>query len=227
MSAPRHIVPRGQRGVTLIGTMVGLLLGILGVVAMLALYRAMVTVSTDTAQSAQRDSQLVSALLGAQMEAQSAGWRIDPAEAGDNVRISSDGRQVLWRFREVDGGPVQCAGLRILAAATEGAGLYQLPATACSGVDDASVQWGSPGRPSPRMLVSAAGFHVGQGEVSILRLDNARFRMQPATCAPYGQGTPVNQHATLTLEADGMPLFGICLPNIKGAPIVSTPQAPA
>src|SRR5690606_20913815 len=103
----------GQRGMTLIGTLVGLLLSVLGVVAMLALYRTMVDVSTSSGQSAVRDSQLASALLGAQMELQAVGWRIEPGEAGDNLRLAGDGRGVVWRFRHVEGGPLLCAGLRI------------------------------------------------------------------------------------------------------------------
>ena len=102
---------------TLIGTLVGLLLSVLGVVAMLALYRAMVDVSTSSGQSAVRDSQLASALLGAQMELQGVGWRIEPGEAGDNLRLAGDGRGVVWRFRNVEGGPLLCAGLRIVADA--------------------------------------------------------------------------------------------------------------
>ena len=111
--AARHDPP-------VIGTLVGLLLSVLGVVAMLALYRTMVDVSTSSGQSAVRDSQLASALLGAQMELQAVGWRIEPGEAGDNLRLAGDGRGVVWRFRNVEGGPLLCAGLRIVADAPPG-----------------------------------------------------------------------------------------------------------
>lgn len=212
---------RRQRGVTLIGTLVGLLLSLLGVAAMLALYRSMVSVSTEAASSAQRDTQLVSAMLGAQMNLQAAGWRIEPGTPGDNVRIAADGRTVLWRYRDVAGGPMLCEGLRLSAAdaADAEAGLHLLPATPCTGVDDPALTWDSPGQPVPVRLVSAVGFHQGQGEVSALRLANARFHMQAATCLPYGQGVPVREHVLLTLDADGMRLFGVCLQNIRGAAI--------
>ncbi|MEN1957654.1 hypothetical protein [Luteimonas changyuni] len=221
-----------QRGMTLIGTLVGLLLSVLGVVAMLALYRTMVDTSTSSELSAVRDSQLASALLGAQMELQAVGWRIEPGTAGDNLRVSADGRGVVWRFRDVDGGPMLCAGMRIVAEApAAGAamagpdgplaqGLYLMPATPCSGVDDAGVTWATPGQPTPRMLVSAVGFHVGQGEVSVLRLAEARFVQQAGACEPYGQNVGEVEHVTLALEAGGMRLFGVCLQNIKGAEIV-------
>ena len=221
---------RRQHGLTLIGTLVGLLLAVLGVVAMLALYRAMVDVSTDSGRSAMRDSQLASALLGAQMELQAAGWRIEPDEAGDTLRVAADGRGVVWRFRERDGGPLLCAGLRIEAEAPAdpaAAGpdgprarcLYALPATPCAGVDDSSVTWATPGQPTPRMLVSEAGFHVGQDEVSVLRLADARFRQATGPCEPYGQRVGAWEHAMVVLEAGGMRLFGVCLANIKGDPI--------
>src|SRR5690606_10262644 len=122
-----------------------------------------------------RDSQLASALLGAQMELQAVGWRIEPDAPGENVRLDGDGRGVIWRFREADGGPMLCAGMRIVAeapgaamAGPDGAlaqGLYLMPGTPCSGVDDAGLDWARPGQPKPRLLVSAVGFHVGQGEV--------------------------------------------------------------
>ena len=227
---------RHQHGLTLGGTLVGLLLAVLGVVAMLALYRAMVDVSTDSGRSAMRDSQLASALLGAQMELQAAGWRIEEDEAGDNLRVTDDGRGVVWRFREGDGGPVLCAGLRIVAegpvgvaaAGPDGArpqGLYSLPPTPCAGVDDSSVTWDTPGQPTPRMLVSAAGFHVGQGEVSVLRMADARFRQSTGPCEPYGHRTGDREHATVVLEAGGMRLFGACLTNLKGDPIDPAPGA--
>ena len=224
---------------TLIGTMVGLLLSVLGVVAMLALYRSMVDVSTDSTRSAVRDSQLAAALLGAQMELQAAGWRMEPAAPGDNLRVAADGRSVVWRFREAEGGPVLCAGLRIVADAppagaamagpggAQAQGLYLLPATACSGVDDAAVTWATPGQPLPRMLVSAAGFHVGQGEVSVLRLAEARFSQAAGACVPYGHAVPEVEHPMLALEAGGMRLFGVCLQNIKGAAITPPPDPDA
>src|SRR5690606_27861625 len=147
--APVNRQRADQRGITLIGTLVGLLLSVLGVVAMLALYRTMVDVSTSSELSAVRDSQLASALLGAQMELQAVGWRIEPDAPGENVRLDGDGRGVIWRFREADGGPMLCAGMRIVAeapapgaamAGPDGAlaqGLYLMPGTPCSGVDDA------------------------------------------------------------------------------------------
>ena len=218
---------------TLIGTLVGLLLSVLGVVAMLALYLTMVDVSTNSGQSAVRDSQLASALLGAQMELQAVGWRIEPGEAGDNLRLAGDGRGVVWRFRNVEGGPLLCAGLRIVAdapaagaAAAAGPdgplarGLYLMPATPCAGVDDAGVSWATPGQPTPRLLVSEAGFHVGQGEVSVLRLAEARFTLAGGACEPFGQNPSEQEHATLALDAGGLRLFGVCLQNIKGDPIV-------
>lgn len=224
------------RGMTLVGTLVGLLLSVLGVVAMLSLYRTMVDVSTSSTRSALRDGQLASALLGAQMELQAAGWRIEPGEPGDDLRMAADGRGVVWRFRDVEGGPVLCAGLRIVAdapaagaaAGPDGAlaqGLYLMPATPCAGVDDSSVTWATPGQPKPRMLVSEAGFHEGQGEVSVLRLAQARFRQEAGGCEPYGQQPGEVEHAMLALEAGGMRLFGVCLQNIKGVAIA--PTAPA
>lgn len=220
-----------QAGVTLVGTLIGLLLSMLGLAAMLVMYQATVSVSTEAARSAQRDTQLVSGMLAAQMHLQAGGWRVETGTEGETVRIAPDGRQVLWRFRDVDGGPLLCEGLRLTgvdAAGTErpDAGLHLLPATPCTGVDDPGLTWSSPGQPVPLKLVSGVGFHVGEGEVSALRLANAAFQMRTATCVPFGQGVPVNEHALLTLEADGMRLFGVCLQNIHGATIPIDAVAP-
>src|SRR5690606_41637609 len=46
---------RRQAGVTLVGTLIGLLLSMLGLAAMLVMYQATVSVSTEAARSAQRD----------------------------------------------------------------------------------------------------------------------------------------------------------------------------
>lgn len=222
---------RRQAGVTLVGTLIGLLLSMLGLAAMLVMYQATVSVSTEAARSAQRDTQLVSGMLAAQMHLQAAGWRVEPGSEGENVRISADGRQVLWRLRDVDGGPLLCEGLRLTGPAPAGedspdAGLHLLPATPCTGVEDPALTWSSPGQPVPLKLVSGVGYHVGEGEVSALRLANAVFQMRTATCVPYGQGVPVREHALLTLEADGMRLFGVCLQNLRGAAIVRDPGTP-
>lgn len=213
-----------QAGQTLIGMMVGLLLSLLGIVAMLALYKAMVDVSVDATLGSQRDGQLVAGLLGAQVELQQAGWRIEPGTPGNTVELRDGGRQVVWRFRQADGAPLSCAGLRLVDEAGEGdaRGLYLLPATACSGVDDAGLSWGVPGQPVPQMLVSEAAFHVGEDEAAVLPLGLARFNLAQAGCVPWRQGVAATEHTRVALDVAGQELFAACLSNLDGAPLAGS-----
>lgn len=219
---------RRQRGQTLVGLMVGMLLSLLGIAAMLSLYKTVVDVSTESVRGSQRNGQLAAALVGAQAEAQQAGWGIDPAEPGEDVAVSADGRQVVWRWREAPGAPMRCAGLRVVASAPavapvadagDGRGLFLLPATGCAGVDDPALGWNTPGQPSPRMLASVAAFYAAEGEVGLPPVAQARFRLSQEACMPYGQSTAEREHGRLALETGGVALFAACLPNLAGPPL--------
>lgn len=210
-----------QAGQTLIGMMVGLLLSLMGIVAIFALYKAVGDVSVDATLSSQRDGQLVAGLLGAQAELQQAGWRIEPGTPGSSVELRDGGRQVVWRFRQADGAPLSCAGLRLVddVGQAQPRGLYLLPATACSGVDDAGLTWGVPGQPVPQMLLSEAAFHVGEDEAAVLPLELARFHLAQAPCVPWRQGVATTEHTRLALDVAGQELFAVCLSNVDGAPL--------
>src|SRR5690606_32208487 len=92
--------PAGIAGETLVGLMVGMALSLLTVAAMLALYQGMVAVSRDTTRLAQRDGQVASAAMAAQMELQQAGFGIEPGTPGSSLWVAPDGQRVVWRDRK-------------------------------------------------------------------------------------------------------------------------------
>ena len=95
-----------QKGSTIVSLMVGLVISMLCLIALLTLFKAIVTTSVDSQQNAQQDSQLFNGLTLAQMLAQNAGFGFS---SGTNVLITSSTlaldnsisvasqKAVLWR----------------------------------------------------------------------------------------------------------------------------------
>jgi len=195
-------------GETLVGLMVGMALSLLTVAAMLALYQGMVAVLRDTTRLAQRDGQVASAAMAAQMEMQQAGFGIEPGTPDSSLWVALDGRRVVWRFRPVlDDLRLQCAGLVLAdpaaagtgsgggaavapagAADPEAGGLYFLPPVECSSADDPGLSWAQAGQPPPRLLASEIAFDPGRpDEVGGFGLAGARFQeVAASTCSTYG-----------------------------------------
>ena len=223
----------GMAGETLVGLMVGMALSLLTVAAMLALYQGMVVVSRDTTRLAQRDGQVASAALAAQMEMQQAGFGIEPGTPGSSLWVSADGTRVVWRFRPVlDDLRLQCAGLVLADPAGTGpggglvvpagagdagaGGLYFLPPVDCNSADDAGLPWGQPGEPPPRLLASETAFDLGRpDEVGGFGLAGARFRQVAASaCSTYGPSRDLAEHPGVQLRISRGELFTMCLPNL-------------
>lgn len=216
---------RGRRiqppiaGETLVGLMVGMALSLLTVAAMLALYQGMVVLARDTTTLAQRDGQVASAAIAAQVEMQQAGFGIEPGMVGSNLWLATDGSAVVWRFRpQLDDLRLACAGLRLVEERQgEEGGLYFLPPVECQSADQAGVlPWGEPGRPLPRLLASATAFAQGQpDEVGGFGLAGARFHQPAASaCAPYGPPADAAEHPAVQLLIPRGELFTMCLPNL-------------
>lgn len=68
-----------QKGISLVSTMIGLLLGVLSILAMMMLYRTLVHQSVVTNIYVKEDTETQSALLSAQMQMQKAGYGIEAA----------------------------------------------------------------------------------------------------------------------------------------------------
>ncbi|WP_152540847.1 PilW family protein [Luteimonas huabeiensis] len=228
---------RRQRGQSLIGVMVGLLISLLTIAAMVAIYALMIDVSGNTARSAQRDGQLASALLTAQIEMQRAGFGVPPGEAGA-FAILDDGRLVVWRYSLYPDAGEACAGLRIVDDAASTAvpaapadadadrrGLYWLPAQPCTSAD-APPAWSATGAAAPRRLLSATGFFVPQDrqghaladEAGVRSLQNARFQRDGECSLPYAQQAGLlDVSQRVSLKVAGEVVFSACLSNLKAA----------
>ena len=219
MSPVRPAARGAQRGYTLVGMMVGLALSLLTIVAMLALYKTMIDLSSDATRSAERSGQLGAATLAAELELQQAGFGIEPGEAGENLLVAAG--QVVWRFRELGAAAAdyQCAGLRLATADDGPRGLYLLPATPCTSADDAGLTWSAPGQPLPQQLASESAFHVATGEVAVFPLADATFVQAAGTaCFPYAQTATTDLSPQVQLLALGEPMLSVCLPNLAVAP---------
>lgn len=229
-----------QRGQTLIGLMVGVLISLLTIAAMAAIYKTSIGIATNASQTALRDGQVAAALLAAQIEMQQAGYGLDAAEA-DVVAISDDGRQVLWRYRDDPSADSRCAGLRLVVDAADAGipvipaeagsdrrGLYWLPGKPCATVRPAPA-WGSDPAERPRLLASSSGFfapidargdRLGEGDGGG-SLEGLRFvRLDGGACLPYQQQTDAEDLPThalrISLKRDGAgDVFSACLPNVQ------------
>lgn len=238
MSARRPFCVRSarrQRGQSLIGVMVGLLISLLTIAAMVAVYALMIDVSGNASRSAHRDGQLASALLTAQIEMQRAGFGVAPDETGV-FAILDNGRQVVWRYSLYPEAGEACAGLRIVDDAASTAvpvtpadagadrrGLYWLPAQACTSAETPPA-WDSTGASAPRRLLSATGFFVQQDrsgnlftdEAGLRSLQNASFQRDGECSLPYAQQAgllDVSQRVSLKVGSDVV--FSACLSNLK------------
>ena len=151
-----------QRGYTLIGMMVGLVISLLTIAAMLAVYRMVVEVSGQASADSQRDGQVASGLLAVQMQLHQAGY--DGADTGansvglaeldaleDDVAVATsvieekaikvdadDQRNLTWRYEALDavsGLPVVlCSRLEIAPPAEDGAvTVYRFDPAECAG----------------------------------------------------------------------------------------------
>lgn len=212
----------GQGGYTLVGMMVGLALSLLTIVAMLALYKTMIDLSSESMRSAERSGQLGAAAVAAELELQQAGFGIEQGEAGENLHLSAGGDAVVWRFRELGAAAAdyQCAGLRLVTATGAARGLYLLPATPCTSADDAALDWTSPGQPVPQQLASESAFFVATGEVGAFPLADASFvQAANSVCFPYGQTAVTAESPRVALVASGVPMLSVCLPNLAVVPV--------
>lgn len=229
-----------QRGQTLIGMMVGLLISLLSIIAMVAIYKTSIAIAANASQTALRDGQISAAMLAAQVEMQQAGYGIDPAESGV-LAVSDDGKQVLWRYRDGPASTSLCAGLRLVTDAVDASipiipaesgsdvrGLYWLPEKSCATVEPAPT-WGSAADERPRLLVSSAGFfapidvHGGTlgDESGGGSLEGLRFVLSSGgACLPYLQQTDIDdlpkRSLRISLRKDAAhEVFSACLPNVQ------------
>ncbi len=86
-----------EQGFSLVELMVGMLLASLAILTSLTLYSNLVKVNVESTTDAKHDGQLASAMSILQLELQSAGYGITPANPADLVLV--DSTHLNWRFR--------------------------------------------------------------------------------------------------------------------------------
>lgn len=214
--------------------MIGLLISLLTIAAMLVLYKNIIASSSDASRAALRDGQVASALLAAQTELQEAGFGIPAQEPlSTRLAVSSDGKQVSWRFKPELGQPDHCAGLRLVDQVPTGngppRGLYRLPPKACSSVvglswsDTELQQLASQAAFFEPTLKDGSAYGSGEREVGALTLQGSyAFHAATDACMPFRQQDSIEhagQRVTLRQAADEV-LFSVCLPNLA---LISAP----
>lgn len=223
---------RGERGMSLVSLMIGILISMIGVLAGIVLYQNMVKVTIQTRTDAAHDGQLSSAMLSLQLDLQTAGFGIDKvAKPGPHLVLVAGPPQTLyWRYLNDYKNPNSaiCRGFRV-SDSVDG--------------NTRSLQLLRPVTPAGCTLdVALAGIGGGWEVDTVL----AEFRKAEATevdslpvitiaeavsnCFPYGLGESGN-YRMVTISADGAvrraaidagvaapavapSVYNFCIPNI-------------
>ncbi|KLI99892.1 hypothetical protein [Luteimonas sp. FCS-9] len=231
--------PRRCRGQTLIGMMVGVLIALLTIAAMLAIYRLVVDVSGTASREAQRDGQVGSGLLAAQIELQQAGYGLAASGTPEDTlsvrSLPDDGlAQVVWRYRPPGDTVDKCAGLRVQTSPVDAAGRSTLELLLPRVCTSAAVEHDSAWQ---RQLLAAydrawtdrSGEAIdddtGGTTLSAPQFEISLDKGNGCTL-PYAQqqvDAAFPGVARLMLVAGGRTLFASCLPNIVVAAADGTP----
>lgn len=154
-------------GFSLLELLIGMLLALITTLAMLTLYRQTARSVFDpdqgSAKLAQRDSQLMAALLSVQQQAQEAGFGAGGGREQNllllsisDLRLNADGavttlsaapvasgsgNAAVWRYRpQLDAGAYACRGVARLGEGGQNSVVYQLQADDCAVISDALSQ---------------------------------------------------------------------------------------
>lgn len=195
-----------QKGSTIVSLMVGLVISMLCLIALLTLFKAVVTTSVDSQQNAQQDTQLFNGLTLAQMLAQNAGFGFS---SGTNVLITSrtlaldnsisvaSQKAVLWRYYATINTPstLTCQGIASVLN-NDQTKLILLKANSCAQTSNLdNLTW-----------------TVDRVLAILPSASTISFNLATQTCAPYGIGTAAS-HSKLTITANTFS-FPVCLSNI-------------
>lgn len=102
-----------QKGMTLIGLMIGLFISMMCILSSLTLYKNMIHTAAESKIDNLHDGQLAAAMLTVQLGLQNAGFGIESADLSHIQKIQvSNELQLLWRF--YDGTQFKCVGIKEL-----------------------------------------------------------------------------------------------------------------
>lgn len=197
---------RGTSGFTLISMLVGLVIGILSIIAMLVMYRTLIGTAKQINDQATTDGQLATSSVAAQELLQQAGFGVTGAAPGTDLILLSNaalaagklsgtaataygatitGNAVIWGYNPtgasstVNAASYRCEGLIVTITGPANnpvTNLQWLSPVSCSN----AAQWQNLTWQSQPMASIK-----GIGATSNLQLS-------PATCWPYGQTTAVS-----------------------------------
>lgn len=229
----RSKLPRGERGMSLISLMIGILISMIGVLAGIVLYQNMVKVTIQTRTDAAQDGQLASAMLSLQLDLQTAGFGIDKvAKPGPHLVLVAGPPQTLyWRFQNDINNPdsAVCRGFRIQDEVTAEGEFRKLqllsPATPASCTLDAVLTGLGGGWAVDNVLAEFRKSAAGATGFPVITL-----ALGMSNCFPYGLGEAGN-YRMVTITADGAvrraaidagvaapavapSIYNFCIPNI-------------
>lgn len=195
-----------QLGSTLVSLMIGLLISMLCLIALLTLFRAVMTTSVDSRQSAQQDTQLLNGLTIAQMLVQNAGFGFSAGanivvpqnqlSLDSNITVNSQ-KAALWRYYSSinNTSTLTCQGIASVVNNNQNK-LVLLKATACA----------------QTVALNNLSWSVDRVLATLPTTSTILFNLSTENCTPYGMGTAA-VHPKLTITANTSS-FPICLSNI-------------
>lgn len=195
-----------QTGSTLISLMIGLLISMLCLIALLTLFRAVMTTSIDSQQNAQQDTQVFNGLTIAQMLVQNAGFGFS---SGNNILITSNQltldsgitvdsqKAALWRYYTTinTSSTLTCQGIASVMNNNQ-TKLILLKTSACA----------------QTTALDSLSWTVDRVLATLPATSTITFNLTTETCTPYGMGTAAS-HPKLIITANTSS-FPICLSNI-------------
>lgn len=167
-----------QRGVSMVGLMIGLLISMIGILAVTNSHKSLIHASVEAKTDSIHDIYIATILTQVEMDIQGAGFGLEPAGVGTAVATNLFGNPaILWKLK--DDGKITCKGLTEVGYNENGiAGRKVFSLTATSGCQEATeltnidIEWG-------RQL--SAQFQNQPNQLF-------EFEVNNATCSPYGFG---------------------------------------
>lgn len=197
---------RNTYGFTLISMLVGLVIGILSIIAMLVMYRTLIGTARHIKDQATTDGQLATTSIAAQELLQQAGFGVTSAAAGTDLILLSNaalaggklsgtaagaygatntGNALIWGYNPTG------ASSAVNAASYRCEGLI-VTITGSSNDPTTSLQWLSPVNCSNAAQWQSLTWQ-SQSMASIKGIGaTSNLQLTPSTCWPYGQTTAVN-----------------------------------
>lgn len=226
--APAHF--SRQKGMSLIGLLIGLLISVLCILASLTLYKSLIQVATESKLDSNHDGQIASAMLIMQLEVQSAGYGIEAANFDHIVRhVPSAGEiQLLWRFSP-NGSAFECRGLH--EKPLEDGAFRELTVIKATGGCNASatlnsLSWEDVSVLGRWRVVDDGVAGVGLDDHILTKSTMFDFKLEDKLCSPYGASSSATEnHGFLTVTVPGSAFlqgapgiaaseYQFCLPNI-------------